>query len=113
MTETDIHHNQMTNTLLHPLKERYRDKPTVYVSGNLLLYYKEGKPSASAKARREAEARAAEEAEAVSSQKLGGGDGGLSFLFFLSVISVNPCSFLGSRARIKIKKDFQSFYFGG
>jgi Uma2 family endonuclease len=46
MAETDTHRDLMTDALLHPLKERYRDDPNVYVSGNLFLYYEEGDPSA-------------------------------------------------------------------
>lgn len=47
MAEADEHRDQMTDSLLHPLKERYRDAPQVYISGNLLLYYEEGNPRAS------------------------------------------------------------------
>jgi len=46
MAETDVHRDQMTDALLHPLKERFRNTPNVYVSGNLLLYYEEGNRSA-------------------------------------------------------------------
>jgi Uma2 family endonuclease len=46
MAETDTHRDLMTDALLHPLKERYRDAPDVYVSGNLFLYYEEGDPNA-------------------------------------------------------------------
>lgn len=46
MAETDVHRDLMTDALLHPLKERYRDAPNVYVSGNLFLYYEEGDPTA-------------------------------------------------------------------
>jgi len=42
MAETDTHRDQMTDALLHPLKERFRHDPNVYISGNLLLYYQEG-----------------------------------------------------------------------
>ncbi|MDQ3248547.1 MAG: Uma2 family endonuclease [Chloroflexota bacterium] len=47
MAETDVHRDEMTDALIHPLKERYRADPLVYVSGNLLLYYEEGNPYAS------------------------------------------------------------------
>ena len=46
MAETDVHRDLMSDALLHPLKERYRNDPDVYVSGNLFLYYEEGNPSA-------------------------------------------------------------------
>jgi Uma2 family endonuclease len=46
MAETDTHRIQMTDALIHPLKERYRDQGNVYVSGNLFLYYEEGNPKA-------------------------------------------------------------------
>lgn len=46
MAETDVHREQMTDALIHPLKEHFRDHPDVYVSGNLLLYYEKGNPSA-------------------------------------------------------------------
>ena len=45
MAETDTHRLQMTDALIHPLKERYRDRD-VYVSGNLFFYYEEGNPRA-------------------------------------------------------------------
>lgn len=44
MAETDTHRIQMTDALIYPLKERYRHRPDVYVSGNLFLYYEEGNP---------------------------------------------------------------------
>ena len=45
MAETDTHRIQMTDALIHPLQERYRNED-VYVSGNLFLYYEEGNPRA-------------------------------------------------------------------
>ncbi len=47
MAESDVHRDEMTDALIHPLKEQHRDNPLVYVSGNLLLYYEEGNPRAS------------------------------------------------------------------
>ena len=47
MAETDAHRIQMTDALIYPLKEYFRDTPDVYVSGNLLIYYEEGNPCAS------------------------------------------------------------------
>ena len=44
MAETDTHRVQMTDALIYPLKERYRHRTDVYVSGNLFLYYEEGNP---------------------------------------------------------------------
>jgi len=38
MAETDVHREQMLS-LLHALQERFRDKPKVYVSGNIFVYY--------------------------------------------------------------------------
>jgi len=46
MAETDTHRDEMTDALLHPLKERYRNDPNVYVSGNLFFYYEKGNPQA-------------------------------------------------------------------
>jgi Uma2 family endonuclease len=46
MAETDDHRIQMTDALIHPLKEYFRDRPDVYVSGNMFLYYVEGEPTA-------------------------------------------------------------------
>ncbi len=46
MAETDVHREQMSDALIYPLKEYFRDHPDVYVSGNLLLYYEKGNPSA-------------------------------------------------------------------
>ncbi len=43
MAETDIHRDVMFN-LIERLKARYADRDDVYVSGNLLVYYTEGKP---------------------------------------------------------------------
>lgn len=44
MAETDTHRDQMADGLIYPLKERFRDRDDVYVSGNILLYYEEGHP---------------------------------------------------------------------
>jgi Uma2 family endonuclease len=41
MSETDLH-RQLTVDLLDVLMARYADDPTVYVSGDLLLFYEEG-----------------------------------------------------------------------
>jgi Uma2 family endonuclease len=38
MAETDRHREQMIS-LLHALKERFRDNPEAYVSGNIFMYY--------------------------------------------------------------------------
>ncbi len=46
MAETDVHRDLMTDALLHPLKERFRQEDDVYVSGNIFLYYEEGNRSA-------------------------------------------------------------------
>jgi Uma2 family endonuclease len=46
MGETETHINQLLDFLIHPLKERYRDNPDVYVVGNMFLYYEEGNPTA-------------------------------------------------------------------
>jgi len=46
MAESDVHRDQMSDALLHPLTERFRHDANVYVSGNLLLYYQEGNPYA-------------------------------------------------------------------
>ncbi len=46
MAETDVHRDLMTDALLHPLKERFRQESDVYVSGNLFLYYEKGNPAA-------------------------------------------------------------------
>lgn len=43
MAETDIHRDVMFD-LIERLKARYADRDDVYVSGNLLVYYVEGKP---------------------------------------------------------------------
>ena len=42
MGETETHITQLTDFLLHPLKERYRDRQDVYVAINRFLYYKRG-----------------------------------------------------------------------
>lgn len=44
MAETDVHRDEMTDALLHPLRERYRNELMTYVSGNLFVYYDEGNP---------------------------------------------------------------------
>ncbi len=46
MAETDVHRDLMVY-LIEALKDYYRDDPQVYVAGTLLLYYKEGDPTAS------------------------------------------------------------------
>ena len=43
MAETDIHRDLMIDFILM-LKDYYKDTNDVYVSGNLFLYYEEGKP---------------------------------------------------------------------
>ncbi len=43
MAETDLHRNEMTD-VIHQLEDFYADRPQVYVSGNILLYYEEGNP---------------------------------------------------------------------
>ncbi len=42
MAETDVHRDLMTDALLNPLKEHFRHRDDVYISGNLFLYYEEG-----------------------------------------------------------------------
>jgi Uma2 family endonuclease len=46
MAETDLHRDEMFE-LIAMLKARYEQRPDVYVSGNLLLYYVEGDPTRS------------------------------------------------------------------
>lgn len=46
MAETDTHREQMTDALIFPLKQRYRHRNDVYISGNLFIYYKKGNPRA-------------------------------------------------------------------
>jgi len=46
MAETDTHRDLMTD-LIYELTEFYKDDPSTYVSGNLLLYYREGDPEKS------------------------------------------------------------------
>jgi Uma2 family endonuclease len=41
MAETDVHRQNMID-LIQTLQDRYVDDPDVYVTGNLLLFYKEG-----------------------------------------------------------------------
>jgi Uma2 family endonuclease len=43
MAETDVHRDLM-NELIDGLGAFFQDRPDVYVSGNLLLYYEEGNP---------------------------------------------------------------------
>lgn len=45
MAETDVHRDEMID-LIKVLDDRYVNDQDVYVSGNLLLYYEEGNPSA-------------------------------------------------------------------
>lgn len=45
MGETDTHRQEMMDAIA-ALIEFFRDRPDVYVAGNLLLYYEEGNPSA-------------------------------------------------------------------
>jgi len=45
MAETDVHRDEMTD-IINTLKQFFQDQPEVYVSGNLFLYYEEGKPAA-------------------------------------------------------------------
>lgn len=46
MAETDVHLREMVDAI-HTLRDYYRDRPDVYVAGNMLLYYEEGNPAAS------------------------------------------------------------------
>ena len=46
MAETDVHRDLMID-LIEELKQWFQDDPEVYVSGNILLYYEEGKLSKS------------------------------------------------------------------
>ncbi|MGH2541761.1 MAG: Uma2 family endonuclease [Ardenticatenaceae bacterium] len=46
MAETEAHRQEMTD-LIEALAEFFRALPTVYVGGNMLLYYEEGNPRAS------------------------------------------------------------------
>jgi len=43
MGETDLHRDMMVN-LIEALREYYRPRPDVYVSGNILFYYERGNP---------------------------------------------------------------------
>ena len=45
MAETDIHRQAMLDSIA-TLSEFLHDRPDVYVTGNLLLYYEEGNPAA-------------------------------------------------------------------
>ncbi len=45
MGETDSHRQEMMDAIA-TLIEFYRERPDVYVAGNLLLYYEQGNPSA-------------------------------------------------------------------
>jgi Uma2 family endonuclease len=44
MGETDIHRDAMVD-LIEMLKSRYQNRPDVYISGNLFIYYEKGKPT--------------------------------------------------------------------
>jgi Uma2 family endonuclease len=46
MAESDLHRNEMVR-LIGTLEDAFEDRPDVYVSGNLLIYYEEGNPRAS------------------------------------------------------------------
>jgi Uma2 family endonuclease len=46
MAETDVHRDLMVD-LIEALKIHFQDDPNVYVSGNILLYYEEGKTNKS------------------------------------------------------------------
>ena len=46
MAESDLHRKEMAR-LIETLDAFLADRPDVYVSGNLLLYYEEGNPRAS------------------------------------------------------------------
>ena len=46
MAESDLHRDIMVD-LINRLKERYAKRKDVYVSGNLLVYYEEGRPRTS------------------------------------------------------------------
>ncbi|NJN67568.1 MAG: Uma2 family endonuclease, partial [Chloroflexaceae bacterium] len=43
MAETDVHRQEMMD-LIQMLTDHFADDPTVYISGNLFVYYEEGKP---------------------------------------------------------------------
>ena len=43
MAETDLHRKDMTD-VIQMLEDHFADRPRVYVSGNILLYYEEGQP---------------------------------------------------------------------
>jgi Uma2 family endonuclease len=43
MAETDVHRQEMMD-LIQMLTDHFVDDPSIYVSGNLLLYYEEGNP---------------------------------------------------------------------
>jgi len=43
MAETDLH-RQVTVDLIDMLQHRYRDRPDVYVSGDMLMFYERGEP---------------------------------------------------------------------
>jgi len=45
MAETELHLEEMIY-LIEALKERFQDRPDVFVGGNLLFYYRKGDPSA-------------------------------------------------------------------
>ncbi len=43
MAESDVHRDEMLD-LINGLQECFRDRPDVYVAGNLFLYYRKGDP---------------------------------------------------------------------
>jgi Uma2 family endonuclease len=43
MAESEIHLNEMLD-LIAALRRRYQDQPSVYVAGNMFLYYRKGDP---------------------------------------------------------------------
>lgn len=45
MGETDVHRDAMI-ALIEMLKDHYRNRQDVYISGNLFVYYEKGRPSA-------------------------------------------------------------------
>ncbi len=46
IAESDIHREAMTDSLIHPLKQFYRGRTDVYITGNLFFYYQKGNPRA-------------------------------------------------------------------
>jgi Uma2 family endonuclease len=45
MAETDLHRDEML-AFFGSMQQRYRERPDVYVAGNLLFYYEQGNPKA-------------------------------------------------------------------